>query len=415
VDLVYLDPPFFSNRHYEVIWGDEAEVRSFEDRWEGGIQVYIDWMRKRTMEIQRVLRPTGTVYLHCDPHASHHLRVMLDGVFGPSQFQSEVIWHYRGGGVSPRRWGRRHDTLFAYTKGKEWTFNVDPVREAYSEESLERLKYKARAFRGDRTYDNYEPNPLGKHPDDVWDMQPIMPSAKERLGYPTQKPERLLERIILAASNEGDVVLDPFCGCGTTVAVAERLKRQWVGIDISPTAVNLMEKRVIAQSHGACRPKLIGMPKTIDELRALKPFEFQNWVIQRCHGNHAPRKSGDMGIDGYSFMAQDPIQVKQSEAVGRNVIDNFETAMRRAQKAHGYVVAFSFTKNAREEIARARWEDQLDIELVTVAQLLNPPVRRPFSLIPSPAELLDFPLPAARAKGALPSSDELVSSARQVS
>ena len=410
VDLVYLDPPFFSNRHYEVIWGDEAEVRSFEDRWEGGVQHYIRWMRERTMEIHRVLRSTGVVYLHCDPHASHHLRIMLDDVFGANRFQNEIIWHYRGGGVSPRRWGRRHDTLFVYSKGTEWTFNVDPVREAYSGDSIERLKYKAKSFRGDKTYDSYEPNPLGKHPDDVWDMQPIMPSAKERLGYPTQKPERLLERILLASSNPDDVVLDPFCGCGTTVAVAERLKRQWVGIDISPTAVNLMSQRLDKQTHGKCKPKLVGLPMTAEELRGLKPFEFQNWVIQRCHGKAAPRKSGDMGIDGFAFMTHDPIQVKQSQHVGRNVVDNFETALRREGRDHGYIVAFSFTKNAHEEVARARWEDHLDIELVTVAEMLNPPVRKPLSLIPTPAQLIEMPLPEARSADARPTVEELIAS-----
>src|SRR5439155_8060450 len=120
------------------------------------------------------------------------------------------------------------------------TFNVDDVRDPYSAESAARLKYKAKSFRGDKVYDAYEQNPLGKHPDDVWEIQPIMPSAKQRLGYPTQKPERLLERVILASSNEGDIVLHPFCGCGTTIAVAERLKRRWGGIDITHLAVTLL-------------------------------------------------------------------------------------------------------------------------------------------------------------------------------
>lgn len=217
VDLIYLDPPFFSNRHYEVIWGDEAEVRSFEDRWEGGINHYVEWMKERVIEMWRVLKDTGSFYLHCDFHAAHYLRVMLDETIGAEHFQNEIIWHYRGGGVSPSRFGRRHDNILFYTKGKEWTFNVDPIRTAYSAESLERLKYKAKSFRGDKVYDNYEANELGKHPDDVLDIQPIMPSSKERLGYPTQKPEKLLRVFIEASSNRGDVVLDPFAGCGTAL------------------------------------------------------------------------------------------------------------------------------------------------------------------------------------------------------
>lgn len=187
IDMIYLDPPFFSNRNYEVIWGDEAEVRSFSDRWEGGIEVYTAWMAERLRACHRVLKPTGSIFLHCDWHASHHLRVALDEIFGRDKFQNEIIWYYRGGGVSKSRFGRRHDTIFWYSMGKKWTFNADPVRTPYSEESLDRLKYEARSFRKDSAgqgvvYEGYRPNPLGKLPDDVWIMQPIMPSAKERLA-----------------------------------------------------------------------------------------------------------------------------------------------------------------------------------------------------------------------------------------
>lgn len=153
---------------------------------------------------------------------------------------------------------------------------------------------------------------------DVWtDIDPISARTAERLGYPTQKPEALLERIIAASSDECAIVLDPFCGCGTTVAVAERMRRRWIGIDISPTAVNLMRNRLERLTDGRCTPKVIGLPVKADELRRLKPFEFQNWVIQRFRGTHSPRKSGDMGIDGYSRTGN-PIQVKRSDHVGRN-------------------------------------------------------------------------------------------------
>ncbi|MHB8718110.1 MAG: DNA methyltransferase [Candidatus Dormibacteria bacterium] len=369
VDLIYLDPPFFSNRHYEVIWGDEAEVRSFEDRWEGGIYHYVEWMKERVMEMWRLLKPTGSIFLHCDWHASHYLKVMLDEVCGDEHFQNELVWYYRGGGVSPRRFGRRHDVIFWYTKGKEWTFNVDEVRTAYSAESMERLKYTARSFRHEKTYDTYRPNPLGKHPDDVLEIQPTMPSSKERMGYPTQKPEKLLEVLIKAASNVGDVVLDPFAGCGTALVVAHRLKREWVGIDISPTACNLMQRRL--QKAGALSIRQVGMPATLSDLHALKPFEFQNWIIDRINGIQANRKSGDMGIDGYTFFLHDPVQIKQSESIGRNMIDNFETAVRRDGKRRGVVVAFSFGRGAVEEVARVRRSDGLDIQLVTVAELLE--------------------------------------------
>lgn len=367
VDLIYLDPPFFSNRHYEVIWGDEAEVRSFEDRWEGGVNHYVEWMRERIMEMWRVLKPTGSLYLHCDWHASHYLKVMLDDM-GVGHFQNEIVWYYRGGGVSPKRFGRRHDTIFFYTKGKDWTFNVDAVRTAYSAESLDRLKYKAKSFRGKKVYDSYKPNPLGKHPDDVLEIQPTMPSSKERMGYPTQKPERLLEVIIKASSNPGDVVLDPFAGCGTALVVAQLHKRHWIGIDISSTACELISRRF--EKMGVVNLNLVGMPTTVEDLKALKPHEFANRIIGRINGIQSPRKSGDMGIDGWTFMMHDPIQIKQSENIGRNVIDNFETAIRRDKKQRGFVIAFSFGRGAHEEVARVKQEG-LEIHLVTVDDLLS--------------------------------------------
>jgi hypothetical protein len=201
---------------------------------------------------------------------------------------------------------------------------------------------------------------------DLWtDVKPVGAKATERLGFPTQKPEALLNRIIAASSNPGDVVLDPFCGCGTTLAVAEKERRQWLGIDISPTAVNLITRRLI--KLGAS-PRTIGMPRTVADLHDLKPFEFQNWVIQQIHGIHSPRKSGDMGIDGYSFFEKLPVQVKQSDKVGRNVVDNFETAVRRGRHHRGYIFAFSFTAGAHEEAARAKREG-LEIELVDITIL----------------------------------------------
>lgn len=363
VDLIYLDPPFFSNRNYEVIWGDEAEVRSFEDRWKGGVNAYVDWLKPRVVEMHEVLKPTGSFYLHCDWHAAWQIKPMLDNVFGENRFQNDIVWYYRGGGVSPRRWGRRHDIIFFYTKSDRWTFNVDPVRTPYSGESADRLRYKAKAFRGANVYDNYEANPKGKHPDDVWPLQPIMPSAKERLGYPTQKPEKLLERIILASSNADDVVLDPFCGCGTTIAVAQQTQRRWIGIDISLTAAEIMKARV--ESVGSAPVRIKGDPRNKDDLRKLKPFEFQNYIIRRVVGAHSPRKTGDMGIDGYSYFERLPIQVKRSERVGRPVVDAFVAAVQREEVEKGYVVALSFTSGAHEEVARLKnAKRRIEIELI---------------------------------------------------
>jgi DNA modification methylase len=369
----------------------------------------VNWMRDRMHEIYRVLKQTGSLYLHCDWHASHYLKVMLDDIFGDNHFQNEIVWYYRGAGVSPRRWARRHDTLLYYRKGKDWTFNVDSVRTEYAETTKERFSHYIGNVRKGGDFGPQQLNPKGKHPDDVWEIPILAPSDRNRLGYPTQKPEPLLERVLLASSNKGDVVLDPFAGCGTTLVVAERLKREWIGIDISPTAVGLMKQRM--SKVGAHNVKLVGMPVSVDQLKALKPFEFQNWVIQRMHGTHAPRKAGDMGIDGYSFFHHLPIQVKQSEHVGRNVVDNFETAIERASADSGFIVGFSFTRGAREEVARVQSASkQLNIRLVTVSELLSDTSDL---VTPTPAGALplgDLPLPAARGSTARPTADELVAS-----
>lgn len=409
VDLIYLDPPFFSNRNYEVIWGDEAEVRSFIDRWEGGVEAYTEWMQERVEQMHRVLAPTGSLYLHCDWHASHYLKVMCDTVFGAKQFQNEIVWYYRGGGVSGKRWGRRHDVLLFYTKGNKWTFNVDPVRMEYSPESQERLKYTARAFRkdkkgGERVYDSYRPNPLGKHPDDVWSIQPLMPSNRKRLGYPTQKPETLLRQVILASSNEGDLVLDPFCGCGTTLTAAEAHKRNWIGIDISPTAIDICDRRL--QQTGAEAIK-VGMPSTIADLEAMSPYEFQIWVCHQIGATPSPKMSGDKGIDGRMIVSNDPVQVKQTK-VGRPDIDSFQTAIRRAGHDRGVIVGYGFSKEAREQIAHAKRREGITVDFFRATEVLaKAPTDRIVQRAPE-NEQLSLEVFVPRAPKEKPAADELV-------
>ena len=274
VDLIYLDPPFNSNRNYAAPIGSKAAGAAFKDTWDltdvdeawhneiaetdlaiykiidasqyshgNGMKSYLIMMAVRLLEMRRILKSTGSIYLHCDPTASHYLKSLMDSVFGVANFRNEIVWAYRGGGVPKSDFARKHDIVFRYGKTKDVIFNVDEVRVPYSQDSTDRLRYTARAFRSSGTYDNYQPNPKGKHPEDWWVMQPIMPSSRERLGYPTQKPLALLDRIIKASSIEGDVVLDPFCGCATTCIAAERLDRQWIGIDLSPMAVKLVEQR----------------------------------------------------------------------------------------------------------------------------------------------------------------------------
>jgi hypothetical protein len=197
-----------------------------------------------------------------------------------------------------------------------------------------------------------------------------MPSSKERLGYPTQKPERLLEKILLASSNPTDIVLDPMCGCGTAIAVAHKLGRRWIGIDISPIACKIMVARMQKLGVKITESDIIGLPKSIKELKALPPFVFQNWITQELHATPSKTRSGDFGIDAW-LMDRRPVQIKQSENIGRNVVDNFETAIRRHGKKAGMIVAFSFGKGAINEVARARLEEGLEIELREVEELVE--------------------------------------------
>lgn len=378
IDLIYIDPPFFSNRNYEIIWGDEAEIRSFEDRWSGGINVYIDWMKQRIIELHRVLKPTGSFYLHCDWHAGHYLKVMMDEVFGDSNFQNEIVWCYKTGGATERRFGRKHHNIFFYTKSSNYTFNLQ------KEKSYMMHEYGFKKS-------NFQKDEKGQYSwviaKDWWEIPAIGSATKERLGYPTQKPELLLERIIKASSNKGDIILDAFCGCGTTLAVAQKLGRRWIGIDISPSAIALIKNRLAKSgAREGIDYTVIGMPKKVDDLKHFKPFEFQYWIINEMYGMPAPKKVGDMGIDGLSLIEHHPIQVKQSEKVGRNVVDNFETAIRRYYKGQGKmkgcIVAFSFGKGAREEVARAK-KDGIEIELVMVQDILD----KKFSILKNPSLL----------------------------
>ena len=274
VDLIYLDPPFNSKTDYAAPIGSRAAGAAFKDSWTltdldvewinlieskhpalhrvimaamtKSDKSYLVYMAARILEMRRIMKTTGTIYLHCDPTMSHYLKILMDAIWGRKNkaFRNEIIWCYRGGGVPKYHFARKHQVILRYSKSTTPTFNIDTVRIPYSDESTKRLEYTARSFRPGRIYDTYKPNPKGKHPDDWWLIQPIMPSSKERTGYPTQKPLALLERIINASSNEGDMVLDPFCGCATTCVMADALGRQWAGIDISPKAAELVSQRI---------------------------------------------------------------------------------------------------------------------------------------------------------------------------
>ena len=200
-------------------------------------------MSQRIVEMHRVLKETGLLYLHCDPTASHYLKILLDFIFGKNNFRNEIIWCYRGGGSPKKDFGRRHDSLFRYSKTGDYVFNADSIRIPYQAEGLGRTD-DAMWGKHKGTDKVYKPNPLGKIPEDWWTMNILNANDPERTGYPTQKPLALLKRIVLASSNEGDIVLDPFCGCATTCVAAQQLNRKWIGIDIEKQATRVLIQRL---------------------------------------------------------------------------------------------------------------------------------------------------------------------------
>ncbi|MGP8260612.1 MAG: DNA methyltransferase [Acidobacteriaceae bacterium] len=440
-----MDPPFNSNRNYEVFWGETKEKRSFDDRHES-TQAYIAFMRPRCVELARVMKKTGSFYYHCDWHASHYVKVMLDTILGENFFQSEIIWKRTSAHSDSSTCGRAHDTLFLYTSSMEFTWNqqFQPYDQKYIESHYRRKDGNGRLYRTDNltafglsgggyTYEWKGVTKLWRLPlekmdqldqegrihytksggaeyirfldempgiplQDVWDdIAPINSQAIERLGYPTQKPIALLERIIKASSNENDIVLDAFCGCGTALVAAQNLHRQWIGIDISPTACNVMAKRLrtvckLPESEKLCQ---IGrgfvvrnLPWTEKQLRTIPPFEFENWAVLALGGLPNKTQVGDMGIDGRIFPVGSepsakkdaqldfmdewyPVQVKQMDKVGRPDIDKFEAAMMRAKRKKGFFVGFDFSSDAMLEIGRFFQREHISIVALTVREILD--------------------------------------------
>ncbi len=459
VDLIYIDPPFNSNRNYEVFWGEAKEQRSFEDR-HASTQAYIEFMRPRCEALARVLKKTGTFYYHCDWHASHYVKVMLDQILGENNFVNEVIWKrhassHNDAKQGSKHLGRVHDTLLMYAGGKDYFFrhlyrpydpeyiekfyrHVEPKTGRryqlgdlgapggaspskgnphyeflgvtrywrYSKENMQKLYDEGRIVqtrpgavpRLKRYLDEGKGVPLGSVWDDIGPVGPVQGIRSERVGFPTQKPLKLLERIIEISSEPGQVLLDAFCGCGTALVAAQNAGRHWIGIDISPTACRVMAKRLRDSCGLAENEKLwkIGrgfvvrdLPWTEELLHKLPPFEFENWAVIALHGVPNKVQVGDMGIDGriypmsalppgrtredqLAFMDEwFPVQVKQRDKAGRPEIDQFETAMRRENRTKGFFVAFDYTMDALQEIRRFKQRENREIIAYTVRQLLE--------------------------------------------
>jgi DNA modification methylase len=484
VDLVYLDPPFNSAQDYNVLFAEHgtraaAQIKAFEDTWrwdesaarayadvvehggkvslvmqsfrtflgESDMLAYLSMMAPRLVELRRVMKPTASIYLHCDPTASHYLKLLMDAVFGPERFRTEIIWK-RSSAHSDTKQGRKqhgriHDVILFYTRSDTWTWN--PIYTAYDETYLEQFYRHVEAGTGRRyrlgdltgpggaakgnpeyevmgvtrfwrftrekmqalieegrvvqtspgtvpAYKRYLDEMPGVPLQDIWtDIGAIGAQADERLGYPTQKPQALLERILKASSNAGDVVLDPFCGCGTAIAAAQSLGRSWIGIDITHLAVNLIKTRL----RDAFGPKIektyrvIGEPVTVDEaagLAADDPYQFQWWALGLVGARPAEQKKGaDKGIDGRLFFHDEGSSGKTKQVIisvkagGVTVsqLRDLRGVVEREKAQIGVLISFEEpTKPMRAEAASAGFYSSPlgtkhpTIQLVTVGELL---------------------------------------------
>ena len=501
VDLVYLDPPFNSNASYNVLFkektGEEspAQIKAFTDTWEwtqetqftyeldiirnpavpsavkdmigafrqfigqNAMMAYLVMMAPRLVELHRVLKPTGSLYLHCDPTASHYLKLLLDAVFGARHFRNEVIWKRSDSkgdtGQGARHFARVNDVVLFYTKTDNSIFNAqygpldpdyvsrfyryadadgrrykldnmlgpggaakgNPQYEVmgvtrywrYSRERMQRLIEEGRVIQTKPgtvpMYKRYLDESLGTPITTNWsDISFVRGWSKERLGYPTQKPEALLERIIRASSNEGDVVLDPFCGCGTAVAAAQKLDRKWIGVDITHLAVALMKNRLKTAFDLEPRQDydVVGEPQDAGSARALweqDPYQFQFWAVSllEAQPQQEQRRGADRGVDGMLYFLDGPrrtphkvvIQVKGGHVSSPQIRD-LKGVVEREKAALGLFISLEDpTRDMRTEAASGGlfhsdlWDrDYPKIQIRTVAEMLE---GNDFELPPRPA------------------------------
>jgi site-specific DNA-methyltransferase (adenine-specific) len=458
VDLIYLDPPFNSNASYNILFkspagaGADASIEAFDDTWswgpaassalmditqsgnhalhtlmqamktaigENAMMAYLAMMAVRLVELHRVLKPTGSLYLHCDPTASHYLKLVLDAVFGPKLFQNEIIWkRTHAHGDSRLRFASVTDTILFYAKSDEHQFNraymdyPDAYLEKYyryadddgrryqlvslrspsprpnlrydykgvsphvngwavSKEKMAKLDAEGRLRFPDKPGQTirekyYLDEMPGVPVTDLWDdIPPINSQAQERLGYPTQKPRALLERIIAASSSAGGMVLDPFCGCGTAVDAAQKLGRQWIGIDITHLAIGLVEKRLREGYGNAVQFETIGVPRDLasaQRLAADDPHQFQAWITLALGGWPwmGGKKGGDKGVDGYFYYVGDNgqtetgvISVKAGNNINPGMVRDLGRVMERDGHALGLFVCAALPTKGMEAEANS--------------------------------------------------------------
>jgi len=485
VDLIYLDPPFNSKRSYNVLFKEangtaaDSQIQAFDDTWGWGataeatlreiemtaephvvemiqaivgfvgrndMSAYLVMMAIRLIELHRVLKPTGSIYLHCDPTASHYLKVVMDTVFGKENLRTEIVWK-RSSAHSDAKQGRKqhghiHDVLLFYTKGTEWTWNTiytpydeDYVKQfyrhiepetgrrfttsdltaakpggdtsyewrgtlpysgrfwAYSRKNMQRFQEEGRLYytrSGMPRLKNYLDEMPGVPLQDVWaDLPPAI--GKERLGYPTQKPLALLERIIRASSNEGDLVLDPFCGCGTAIVAAQKLGRRWIGIDITHLSIALMRQRLEDMFGDSIDYEVVGEPMDVQSAQALAAqdrFQFEWWALSLIKARPAKgkKKGADQGIDGVMFFADEAkkkakkvvVQVKSGH-VQSSYIRDLRAVVDREKAVMGFLITLEPpTRPMITEAVSAGYyhspgwnQDYQKIQIRTIEQLLD--------------------------------------------
>ena len=391
IDLIYIDPPFFSGRNYNVIFGDQNELRSFSDIWEGGMPGYLIWLNARLFEMKRLLKKSGSIYVHCDWHASHYIKVEMDKIFGHGRFENEIVWYYSQGGKSKNKFARKHDILLWYSMTNYRFFDPDSVRLSLTPHKQSRTgknfggrmgvdkdgrEYVEKWGTGKKKLYRYYLDE-GKIPEDVWtDIQSIQAGAHQRIGYPTQKPEELLERVIKSTCPKEGVVSDFFTGGGTTAAVAQRLGRRWIACDQSRVAVAITADRLTRQVEEQTG-KMFPVPDfTVEHwgvyeahrLSEAPSDQFRAFVI-RCFGAILAERG--KGIHGYKGAV--PVWVgepHQRKAVTATDVQAFANSIRKTPRykednlRDGIMLGWAFRPDAMKAAERLRKQEQTDLNFI---------------------------------------------------
>ncbi|MDP9237532.1 MAG: site-specific DNA-methyltransferase [Chloroflexota bacterium] len=388
VDLIYVDPPFFSGRNYNVIFGDQNELRSFSDIWEAGMPGYLTWLNARLYEMKRVMRPSASIYVHCDWHASHYIKTEMDKIFGHKNFRNEIAWCYNVGGKGTTRWARKHDTLLFYTRSDSYFFDgkaAGAKRETGTKSTggiiganEQGRRYQDKLVKATGKYYRYyldEP----KIPEDWWtDINSLQSQSSERIGYPTQKPEALIERIIVASTRVGDLVADFFIGGGTTAVAAQKTGRRWLACDQSRVAVAITADRLARVAEQMpLEPTTYPVPDFIVEhwgiyeakrLAETPPAQFREFVL-RAFGS-VPDAS-ESGIHGRKGAV--PVWVgenDQKSQVNAQQVEDFANAIRRTPRYQqdnlrdGIMLAWAFRPDAISAAEHLRELEHTDLNFV---------------------------------------------------